>query len=153
MPLEQQLNDLLKQAMKSKDQETLNVLRMLKTRIMERRTAKGFTGEVDDALVTEVISAYRKSMQKAVGEFEAAGQGAGEQAEALRFEVKFCEQFLPKNLDEAALRALIQSRIATLGLKSNKEAGKLLGDVMKSHKGQVDASEVKRIAEEELPKG
>src|SRR5579864_3020682 len=114
MPLEQELNDLLKQAMKDKDTRTLNAVRMLKTKVMERRTAKGFTGTVDDALVADVISAYRKSMQKALSEFEGAGRGTGERADELRFEITFCERFLPKGLDEAALRALVKERIAAL---------------------------------------
>jgi uncharacterized protein YqeY len=151
MSLEQQLNDLLKQAMKDKDQKTADVVRMLKTKVMERRTAKGFSGTVDDALVTDVIGAYRKQLQKAVGEFEGLGERGAEQVAQLKFEIGFCERFLPKGLDEASLRALVKERIGALGLKSRKEAGKLLGDIMKSHKGQVEAADVKRLAEGELP--
>src|SRR5262249_20950590 len=86
MTLEQQLNDTLKQAMKDKDQETADVVRMLKTKIMERRTAKGFAGEVDDALVLDTIGAYRKQLQKAVVEFEKAGDRGAQQAARLRAE-------------------------------------------------------------------
>ena len=150
MPLEQELNDQLKQAMRDKDTRALDVLRMLKTRIMERRTTKGFSGTVDDALVLEVISAYRKQLQKAIGEFGGEARAA-EQVEQLKFEVAFCDRFLPKGLDEAALRALIQERIAALGLKSQKEVGRLLGDLMKTHKGLIDAADVKKIAESLLP--
>src|SRR5437762_1754703 len=148
MPVEQELGDLLKQAMRDKDQRTLNVLRMIKTKIMERRTAKGFTGTVDDALVVEVIAAYKKQLQKALPEFEAAGEKGKEAKEEALFEIAFCERFLPKGLDEAAVRALVKDRIAALGLKSVKESGRLLGDVMKTHKGKVEAADVKRIAEE-----
>ncbi len=151
MPLEQELNDLLKQAMRDKDLRTADALRMIKTKVMERRTAKGFAGSVDDELVREVIAAYRKSLQKALAEFEALGEKGREQAEQLRFEIAFCERFLPRGLDEAAVRALVRERIAALGLKSRKEAGRLLGDIMKSHKGQLEAAEVKRLAEAELP--
>lgn len=151
MALEQQLTDLLKKAMMEKDLRTADAVRMLKTKIMERRTAKGFSGTVDDALVSDVISAYRKSLQKALAEFEALGERGREQAEELRFEIGFCGQFLPKGLDEDALKGLIQERIGALGLKSRKEAGRLLGDIMKSHKGLVEAADVKRLAEALLP--
>jgi len=151
MPVEQQLTEILKQAMRDKDQRTADAVRMIKTKVMERRTAKGFTGAVDDALITEVIAAYRKTLVKAVAEFEAAGDRGKDQAEELRFEIALCERFLPKGLDEAAVRALVKERIAALGLKSRKEAGRLLGDIMKSHKGQLDAGDVKRLAEAELP--
>ena len=150
MSLEQQLGEMLKQAMKDKDTQTLGAVRMLKTKIMERRTSKGFTGTVDDALITEVIAAYRKQLIKAIAEFAGHERGQ-EQVDEMRFEIAFCERFLPKGLDEAALRALIKERIGALGLTSKKEAARLLGDVMKSHKGQVEAGDVKRIADEELP--
>ena len=150
MPLEQQLNDTLKQAMKDKDARTSAVVRMLKTKVMERRTAKGFTGEVDDALVLDVISAYRKQLQKALEEFEKAGDKGKEQAEELRFEIQFCERFLPKGLDAAALRALVGERMTALGVTDAKQAGKLIGDIMKTHKGLVEANDIKRVAEELL---
>jgi hypothetical protein len=152
MSLEQQLTDQLKQAMKDKDQRTADVIRMLKTKIMERRTAKGFSGTVDDALVLEVISAYRKQLQKALDEYRAAGAKGEEHADQLIFEITFCERFLPKGLDPAALRALVAERIAALGVTDPKQAGKVVGDVMKSHKGQVEAGDVKKLVEELLAK-
>jgi uncharacterized protein YqeY len=62
----------------------------------------------------------------------------------------FCEGYLPKGLDEAAVRALVQERIRALGIADAKQVGRLVGDVMKTHKGQVEATEVKRVAEELL---
>jgi uncharacterized protein YqeY len=150
MSLEQQLTDTLKQAMKDKDSHTADTVRMIKTKIMERRTAKGFSGEVDDALVTDVIAAYRKQLIKALEEFEKLGDKGAEQAGQLRFEIAFCERFLPKGLDEAALRTLVKERIAALGISDAKQVGKLLGDIMKTHKGQVEAGDIKRVAEELL---
>ena len=46
MALEQTLNETLTQAIRAKDAKTANVVRMLKTKIQERRTAKGASGEV-----------------------------------------------------------------------------------------------------------
>jgi hypothetical protein len=153
MPLEQQLNDTLKQAMKDKDQPTSDVVRMIKTKIMERRTAKGFTGQVDDALITDVIAAYKKQLQKALEEFEKVGDKGKEQADQLRFEIQFCERFLPKGLDAAALHALVKERMTALGVTDAKQAGKLIGDIMKTHKGLVEANDIKRVAEEILKSG
>jgi uncharacterized protein YqeY len=150
MPLEQQLTDTLKQAMKDKDQRTADVVRMIKTKIMERRTAKGFTGQVDDALIGDVIAAYKKQLQKAVEEFDKLGDKGKEQADQLRFEIAFCERFLPKGLDEAALRALVQERMGALAVTDPKQFGKLVGDIMKTHKGLVEANDIKRVAEELL---
>jgi uncharacterized protein YqeY len=150
MGLEQQLNDTLKQAMMQKDQKTADIVRMIKTKIMERRTAKGFSGTVDDALVLDVISSYRKQLLKAVEDFDKAGEKGAEQAAELRAEVTFCEKFLPKGMDEAAVRTLVKERMGALNINDAKMVGRLVGDIMKSHKGQVEAADVKKIAEELL---
>jgi uncharacterized protein YqeY len=100
--------------------------------------------------VLDVIGAYRKSLQKALPDYEKAGARGESQAAQLRFEIEFCERFLPPGLDEAALRALVRERIGALGITDVKQVGRVLGDVMKTHKGQVEAADVKRIAEELL---
>src|SRR6266566_1446229 len=115
MGLEQTLNDTLTKAIKEKDARTADVVRMIKSKIGERRTAKGFSGTVDDPLVLDVIGAYRKQLQKALVEFEKVG----ERGDALK-------------------------------IADAKQVGRLVGDVMKTHKGQVDAADVKRVAEEML---
>ena len=150
MAIEQQLTEALTQAMRDKDTRTADVIRMLKTRLTERRTGKGFAGEIDDALVTDVIAAYRKQLQKALGEYEQLGNRGASQAAQLRFEIAFCERFLPKGLDEAAVRTLVQERVQSLSITDAKQIGRLVGDIMRTHKGQVDAGQVKRIAEELL---
>jgi uncharacterized protein YqeY len=115
MSLEQELTDRLTQAIKTKDAPTADVVRMIKTRLQERRTAKDFSGTINDAVVLEVIGAYRKLLQKAIAEYEKLGERGAEQAAKLRFEIGFCEGYLPKGLDEAAVRALVQERIRILG--------------------------------------
>ena len=153
MALAAQLDDTLKQAIKDKDTRTANVVRMLKTRLTERTTSKGFSGEVDDALVADVVGAYRKQLQKALAEYERLGERGAAQAAELRFEIELCERFLPKGMDEAVLRALVAERVQALGIRDPKHAGRLIGDIMKTHKGQVDAGDVKRVAEELLRTG
>ena len=147
MPLEQELNQLLKQAMFAKDQPTTDVLRMIKTKIMERRTAAGFKGQVDDPLIQDVIATYQKSLRKAMEDYKDTGDRGAEMRKQLEFEINFCDRFLPKKLDEAATRALVKETIAKSGVN---QAGRLVGEIMKTHKGQVDAALVKKIAEEEL---
>ena len=150
MSLERELTDRLTQAIKTKDAPTADVVRMIKTRLQERRTAKDFSGTINDTVVLEVIGAYRKLLQKAIAEYEKLGERGAEQAAKLRFEMGFCEGYLPKGLDEAAVRALVQERIRALGIADAKQVGRLVGDIMKTHKGQVEAADVKRMAEEML---
>ena len=150
MALEEDLTSRLTQAIKGKDGRTAAVIRMLKTRLQERRTAKDFAGQIDDALVLDVIGAYRKQLQKAIAEYDKLGERGAEEAARLRFEQEFCEGYLPKGMDEAAVRSLVKERVAALGIADAKQVGRLIGDIMKTHKGQVEAGDVKRIAEELL---
>jgi uncharacterized protein YqeY len=150
MSIEQALTDTLTRAIRDRDARTASVVRMLKTRLTERRTARDFAGAVDDAVVLDVIGAYRKQLQKALAEYEKLGERGARAAEELRFEIAFCERYLPRGLDDAALRALVRDRIAALGVRDARQVGRIVGDVMKTHKGQVDAADVKRVAEDLL---
>ena len=150
MALDKDLDDRIRQGIKDRDLKTVDVLRMLKTRLLERRTAKGFSGEVDDALVLEVIAAYRKQLQKALAEFEKLDERGAAQATQLRFEVGVCDDYLPQGLGDEELRALVKERISALAIGDAKQIGRLVGDVMKTHKGLAEATDVKRIAEELL---
>jgi uncharacterized protein len=150
MGLAETLDDTLKQAIRDRDTRTADVVRMVKSKITERRTAKGFAGAVDDALIQDVIAAYRKQLQKALAEYEKLGPRGAEQVTQLGFEIGFLERYLPARLDEGALRQLVRERLTALGITDPKQSGRVVGDVMKTHKGQVDAADVKKIAEELL---
>src|ERR1700749_1597586 len=91
--LEAQLREQLTSALKAKDLKTANLIRMINTKIMERRTAKGFSGTVDDALVLDVIATYKKSMEKARAEYGGAGDRRKEQIGGIDFEVGWVSKF------------------------------------------------------------
>ena len=152
MPIEQDLKKLLLESMKAKDAKVTSAVRMINTKIMEKRTAKGFTGELDDAAITDVIAAYRKTLIKAKEEFDGVGERGKEQSEELAWEIAFCDRFLPKGLGEGEIRAAVVAAIAAIGAKDVKQAGRVVGEVMKAHKGKAEAGDVKKIAEEELGK-
>ncbi len=153
MPLEQELNQILKDAMYAKDQQTADTVRMIKTKITERRTAPGFKGQVDDALIQDVITSYQKQLRKALEEYQNTGDRGAEMRKQLDFEINFCDRFLPKKMGEPEVRQLVKEAIARTGMKDPKQAGRLVGEIMKTHKGQVEAALVKKLAEEELSKG
>jgi uncharacterized protein len=150
MPIEQDLRKLLTESMKARDLRTADAVRMINTRVMERRTAKGFTGQVDDALYVDVIAAYRKSLMKAREEFLAVGERGLPQAEELKWEIELCDRFLPKGLSVDELRAAVRAAIAATGATDPKQAGRVVGEVMKTNKGRAEPGEVKKIVDEEL---
>lgn len=150
MTIEADLRARLTAAMKAKDLKTANVIRMINTKVMERRTSKGFKGEVDDALHVDVIAAYKKSLEKAREQYVAAGDRGAEQVADLDFEIAIASEFLPQQMGEDQVRDLVKTAIADSGLTDPKMAGRVVGMVMKANRGRVDAGMVKRIAEEEL---
>jgi uncharacterized protein YqeY len=125
---------------------------MINTKIMERRTAKGFSGTVDDALILDVIGTYKKSMEKAKLEFEAAGQPekVKEQVADLEFEIAWCATFLPKPIDEVELRQAVAAVVAGMPQKDPKMAGRVIGAIKKQFGDRADAQLVKKLADEAL---
>ena len=150
MSLEERLRKELTAAIKAKDLRSANIIRMVSTKVMERRTAKGFSGEVDDALYEDVISAYRKSLAKAVDQYKQAGERGAEQAAELEHEIEFLGRYLPQGLSEAELEAAVKAAIDAVGATDVKMIGRIIGQVMKDHKGKVDAADVKRVASQLL---
>jgi uncharacterized protein YqeY len=151
--LEAQLREHLTAALKAKDLKTANLIRMINTKIMERRTAKGFSGTVDDALVLDVISTYKKSMEKARTEYAAAGERGKDQLAELDFEVAWCSKLLPQVLSEAELRDAVSKAVAELPSKDPKMAGRVVGAIKKQYGDRADAQLAKKLIDEELGKG
>ena len=150
--LEAQLREQLTSAIKAKDLKTANLIRMINTKIMERRTAKGFSGTVDDTLVLDVIGSYKKQMEKAKQEFAAAGDRGKDQIADIDFELAWLSKWLPQQASEAELRDAVAKVVAELPQKDPKMAGKVIGAIKKQFGDRADAQLTKKIAEELLSK-
>jgi hypothetical protein len=145
MAIRDEIDAKLRQARIDKDERTRNVIGMLKNKVLlELKSGKGRTE--DDELWREIIAAYTKQLQKAIPEFEKAGERGVEAKAEAEFELAFCQQFLPTKLDEAATEALVRKLAADAGITSAREMGKLMGLVMKGHKDEVDGALVKKAA-------
>jgi hypothetical protein len=150
MPIEADLKSKLIAAMKAKDAATANVIKMIRSKVTEKRTSKGFTGEVDDALFVTVIAAYKKSLEKARVEFEKVGEKGLQAIAELDHEIAFCAQYLPTQMSEDEIRAAVQGVIKEMGEVSSQMSGRIVGAVMKLHKGVADAATVKAAVSKEL---
>jgi uncharacterized protein YqeY len=150
MSIEKQLDDDLKAAMRAKEPGRVACVRQVRAKTQEAMNAPGFKGPTDDAFYAQVIGTYVRWLQKAMGELEAAGEKGKALRDSYQAEVTYLAQYLPKLLDEAQTRALVTEAIAATGAKAPSDAGKVMGAVMKAHKAEVDASLVKRLADEAL---
>jgi len=150
MSIQDELRAALKQAMRERDQRRLDVIRQVETEISVAKTSAGFRGEVNDELYLQIIASYVKKMDKARKEYESAGDRGREMIEQLTFEIDYLGRWLPSKLPEEATRTLVREAIGELGITDPKQAGRLVGHLMKGHKDELDGALVNRIAREEL---
>jgi len=153
MSIEAQLTELLKEAMRAKDARTADCIRMIKTKHMERRTAAGFKGPLDDTLWADVVASYQKQLRKAREEYAAVGERGADALPQLDFEIAFCARFLPKAASDDEVRAIVTETISRLAITDPKQAGRVVGEIMKANKGKLEPGTVKRIVEETLAQG
>ncbi len=150
MSIESELNELMKTAMKAKEMDKVKAVRQLKSKIQEEVNAKGFSGELDDALYVKVIKSYAGSLKKGIGELEAGGERTAGLRKQYQWEIDLFSQWLPTLAGEAETRALVQKALGELGVTDPKEAGRVMGHLMKSHKDTLDPGLTKKIIGEEL---
>ena len=149
LTIKEQLAARLKEAMRARDKPQINVIRQIEAEVLVQTKAPEFAGEIDDDLYRATIASYVKKMKKARGEFEAAGERGADQADKLTFEIDFLAPWLPAEVDEIATRELVRAAIAELGVDDPKQAGRVMGHIMKSG-ADLDGSLVNRLVRQEL---
>ena len=146
MTLLSTLNDDMKTAMKAKDKETLQVIRMLKASIQNEHIKKGADLNEEEELT--VLSREMKQRRDSLTEFEKADRT--DLAEKVKGEIAIVEKYLPAQLDEAEIRQIVAGAIEKTGASSPKEFGKVMGAVMPQVKGKADGNQVNAIVKELL---
>jgi uncharacterized protein len=145
MAIREDIEARLKQARRDRDERTKNVIAMLKNKVlMELKSGSGV--QESDTLWLEVLAAYAKQLRKALPELEKAGDRGIEAREETRFELGFCEAFLPQKLDEAGTEALVRKVAAEHGIADPKQLGKLMGILMKEHRETLDGQLARTVA-------
>ncbi len=151
MSIQQELAAELKDAIKAKDARRRDVIRQIQTEVATAKSQPDFEGEVDDAFYQRVIGSYVKKMDKSRAEYSELGERGAAMADKLAFEVEYLSKWLPKKLDEAETRALVQEAIEELGAAGDeKAAGRVTGHLMKARGKDLDGALVNRIVREEL---
>ncbi len=153
MGLNEEIDKRLHEAIKARDLRSAGCLRMLKSKLIEKRTSPGFKGELTDAVVHEVAATYVKQLGRSIQEFEKGGETGKAHIERIKWEIEYLSPFLPKHLDETATRAIVVEAIAQSGVTDPAQAGRVIGIVMKAHRDEVDAALVRRLIEEILAPG
>ncbi len=134
MTLKERITEDMKTAMRSADKDRLGIIRMLQAAIKQREVDERIT--LDDAQVLTVIEKMVKQRKESIAQFQAGNRAdlaAKEQAE-----IAALSTYLPTQLSDAELDALIAAAIAQTGATTVKDMGKIMGVIKAQAAGRVD---------------
>lgn len=136
----------LKDAMKSRDPIRTRTLRMLLSKLKEKRIETLHDLMEEDELL--VIRKAAKERQDSAQTYEDAGRI--DLAEKEKEELEIIETYLPEELDDGAIRKIVRKIIEEAGAESIRDLGKVMGPAMKQLSGRADGKRVQMIVREEL---
>ena len=140
------MNDV-KTAMKAHDMASVNALRGVIAKAKDLTVNAG--KEMSDEAILQVIAKGVKQREESIAQFEAAGRA--ELAEGEKKEMELLKKYLPEQLGEEAVAAIVKEAVAATGATSKKDMGKVMKEVMARVKGQADGKLVSRLVGAALP--
>jgi uncharacterized protein YqeY len=146
MPVKQDLDAALKEAMKAKDTVSLDAVRAIKSAVKLAEIEAG--KEMSEEDVHAVIQKAVKQRRDSIAQFTTGGRTdlvAVEEAQ-----VKVLEKFLPAQLGEAEVAKLVDEAVAATGAAGPKDMGKVMGALMPKVKGRADGGLVNRLVKAKL---
>ena len=150
MSLHDRIEDDLRAAMKVRDRATMDALRMLKSALTNRAVADGGTptSRLDDGTVMAAVATEVKRRRGAATAFRDGGREESalkEEAEAAVYAA-----YLPAQMDDAALRALVAAAATRLGATGPRDAGGVIREVLAEASGGADGGRVAAMVREVL---
>lgn len=131
MSLADRINNDLKDAMKAKDQERLDTLRLVRAEILKKEKEKVGT-KIDDETMLAMLNTMVKQRRDSIEQFEAGGRA--ELAEKEKRELALISQYLPAALSEAEIAAIVDETIKLVGATHAGDIGRVMGPLMKKLK-------------------
>ena len=147
MSLQENVNEQLKAAIKAKDTVALESLRAIKTAIMMTQTQAG-AKELSPDDEIKIVQKLVKQRKDSAAIFHQ--QGRVDLAEPEEAQIKIIEQFLPEQLDEAAINEIVVGIIAKTGAAGMQDMGKVMGMASKAMAGKADGKTISSIVRQKL---
>ena len=144
--LKQQITDAMKAAMKGGDKPRLSVVRLILAAIKQREVDERI--ELDNPQVLAVLDKMVKQRRDSIKQYEDAGRDDLAAAEAA--EIGVIQDFLPAELSEAEIDAIISAAIAETGAESMRDMGKVMGIVKPKVQGRADVGKVSGLVKQKL---
>jgi uncharacterized protein YqeY len=140
------IEDEIKEAMKSRDAERRDALRLIVNAL--KGSEKELQRPLSDDEELQVLQRERKKRVEAADAFRAGGRE--EQAATEERELAILEEFMPEPLSEEEIEEIIDDAIAEVGATSMADLGRVMADVMPQVAGRADGSSVSQIVREKL---
>jgi len=137
----------MKDAMKAKQEARLAALRGIRAAFLTECKKDNSTTLADDVAIA-LLRKLEKQRQESIDAFTSAGRP--DRADAERAELAVIQTFLPQLADAATTRRWVEEAIAASGAASAKEMGKVMGALMKAHKGEIDGNLARALASQIL---
>jgi len=140
-------NDL-KSAMKARDTARLSTLRMILAELQHKEKEKGLA--VDDQTAVRILQSMVRKRREAAEQFEKGARP--DLAEKELAEIGVIESYLPEQLGDEALRALVREAIAESGAQGMQQMGAVMKCCMPKVAGRSDGAAVSAVVRQELQK-
>jgi uncharacterized protein YqeY len=147
MAIVDEVSRQMKEALRAKDALRLAALRGIRAAFVNEMKRDGSETLADEACLP-VLRRLEKQRKESIEAFERAGRA--ERAAAERAELAVVQTFLPSLADEQTTRAWVEEAVASSGATARSEIGRVMGALMKAHKGEIDGRLAKEIASELL---
>jgi len=138
VPLKDKIQQDMKDALRGGDKRRLGAIRLILAAIKQREVDERI--ELDDAQVTTVLDKMAKQRRDSLEQYEKAGRD--DLAEQENFELTLLKAYLPEQLGEAEIDALIDEAIQATGANSMKDMGKVMGQLKPKLQGRADMGAV-----------
>ena len=143
MALFEQVSNDIKEAMKARDKVRLETLRNIKKVFIEAKTAPGANDTLEDAAALKILAKLAKQGKESAATY--VQQNRQDLADDELAQVAVIEEYLPKQLSEAEIEAVVKTIIADTGAQGMKDMGKVMGIASKQLAGKADGRVISGI--------
>ena len=144
--LKQQIQEDMKAAMKGGDKPKLGVIRLILAAIKQKEVDERI--ELTDEQVLAILDKMVKQRRDSITQYEDAGRT--ELADQEKFEITVIQAYLPEQLGEGEILAMIDEAVATTGASSMKDMGKLMGILKPKLQGRADMGQASALVKQKL---
>lgn len=146
MSLKDRIQTDVKDAMRARDKPRLAAIRLITAAIKQREVDERI--ELDDAQITAVLDKMAKQRRESIAQFEKAGRD--DLVEQETFELQLIQSYLPEQLGEDEINALIDSTLQATGASGIKDMGKVMGQLKAKLQGRADMAAVSALIKARL---